>query len=94
MDQQRIEDPGNAVRFSALSPVRLLIVVLQKTQVIPSSSGEEDWVPSHARSAKGCCFEALVMGKFGLRPIQTGFEPNLNRSKPFGLVKSWPKPNS
>ena len=33
------------------------------------------------------------MGRFGLRPIQTGFEPNLSWSKPFGLVKSWPKPN-
>ncbi|KAH9008131.1 hypothetical protein EDB85DRAFT_1904592 [Lactarius pseudohatsudake] len=37
--------------------------------------------------------EHLVLGKFGLRPTQTGFEPNPNRFKWFGFGESWLKLN-
>ncbi|KAH9036309.1 hypothetical protein EDB85DRAFT_2209149 [Lactarius pseudohatsudake] len=36
---------------------------------------------------------SLVLGKFGLRPTQTGFEPNPNHFKWFGFGESWLKPN-
>lgn len=59
MDQQRIENSGDAVRLSAASLVRHLMMVLQKQlQVIPSSTAEEDRVPSHTRSTKGYRLEA------------------------------------
>ncbi|KAH9011997.1 hypothetical protein EDB85DRAFT_1900650 [Lactarius pseudohatsudake] len=35
----------------------------------------------------------IVLGKFGLRPTQTGFEPNPNHFKWFGFGESWLKPN-
>ena len=36
----------------------------------------------------------LVLGKFGLKPIQTWFEPNQNRVSGFRFGKFLPKPNS
>ena len=35
----------------------------------------------------------LVLGKFGLKPIQTRFEPNRNRVSGFRFGKFLPKPN-
>ena len=35
----------------------------------------------------------LVLGKFGLKPIQTRFEPNRNRVSSFRFGKFLPKPN-
>ncbi|KAH9036669.1 hypothetical protein EDB85DRAFT_1888804 [Lactarius pseudohatsudake] len=35
----------------------------------------------------------VVLGKFGLRLTQTGFEPNPNHFKWFGFGESWLKPN-
>src|SRR5882757_2621911 len=38
-------------------------------------------------------YYVLVLGKFGLRLTQTGFEPNPNRLKWFGFGESWLKLN-
>jgi hypothetical protein len=58
MDRQRIKDSGDSVRLSATSPLKLLITISQKMQVIPSNTAEEDRVPSDPRSTKGYCLEA------------------------------------
>ena len=45
---------------SAVSSVRLLILMPINTQIITSSPGEEDWVPSNAGSKEGHRFKVLA----------------------------------
>jgi hypothetical protein len=46
--------------FPADFPARFLIVIAQTTKVIPSSTGEEDRVPSNARPTKGYYLKACT----------------------------------
>ena len=61
------------------------------------------WIPylefiAATRMTKHTCRKEsqchVVLGKFGLKPIQTQFEPNRNRVSGFRFGKFLPKPNS
>jgi len=71
--------------------VLCLVVVWAFFSLLLAGTDYYFWSPP--RGSSKYFISVVVLGKFGFKPIQTGFKPNRNRSVRFRFGKFWKKPN-